>query len=135
MQPEDLPPGSSVFRLSFVPERWPPFQKFRWFIGPPFPTVGEPIEALMAISLLATVVFLPKTPKPEHPTSLLAPIKALRHRGLAIMGLGALLYNWAFFTMLRDEGRRAADAFLAAHGGDLGVRGTLDLDSFLDEPA
>lgn len=58
------------------------------------------VSALMAISLLATVVFLPKTPKPEHPTSLLAPIKALRHRGLAIMGLGALLYNWAFFTML-----------------------------------
>ncbi len=50
MQSEDLPPGSSVFRLSFVPERWPPFQRFRWFIGPPFPTVGEPIEALMAIS-------------------------------------------------------------------------------------
>ncbi len=46
-----------------------------------------------------------------------------------------LLAEWAFFTMLRDEGRRAADAFLAAHGGDLGVRGTLDLDSFLDEPA
>ena len=28
--------------------------------------------------------------------------------------------EWAFLTMLRDEGRRAADAFLGAHAGDLG---------------
>ena len=34
--------------------------------------------------------------------------------------------EWAFLTMLRDEGRRAADAFLAAHGDDLGRRSTLD---------
>ena len=31
--------------------------------------------------------------------------------------------------MLRDEGRRAADAFLRAHGDDLGRRSTLDLDA------
>lgn len=43
-----------------------------------------------------------------------------------------LLAEWAFFTMLRDEGRRSADAFLTAHRGDLGVRGTLDLDEILD---
>lgn len=50
MPPEDLPPGSSTFRLSFVPGRWTSLQKFRTFIGPPFPTSGAPIEALMAIS-------------------------------------------------------------------------------------
>ena len=44
-----------------------------------------------------------------------------------------LLAEWSFFTMLRDEGRRAADTFLAAHRGDLGVRSTLDIDAMLDE--
>ena len=32
-------------------------------------------------------------------------------------------------AMLRDEGRRAAEAFLAAHGDDLGKRSTLDIDA------
>ncbi len=40
--------------------------------------------------------------------------------------------EWAFLCMLRDEGRRSAEAFLAAHRGDLGKRSTLDLDSYLD---
>jgi NTE family protein len=39
--------------------------------------------------------------------------------------------EWAFLTMLRDEGRRAADAFLSAHSADLGVRSTYDLDELL----
>jgi NTE family protein len=43
-----------------------------------------------------------------------------------------LLTEWPFFTMLRDEGRKAADAFLAAHKGDLGVRSSLDLDAMLE---
>jgi NTE family protein len=33
--------------------------------------------------------------------------------------------------MLRDEGRRCADAFLATHGRDLGERSSLDLDQLL----
>jgi NTE family protein len=37
--------------------------------------------------------------------------------------------EWPFLTMLRDEGRRAADAFGRAHGQDVGVRATFDLDS------
>ncbi len=41
--------------------------------------------------------------------------------------------EWPFLTMLRDEGRKSADAFLAAHGGDLGVRSTLDLDALADQ--
>ena len=40
--------------------------------------------------------------------------------------------EWAFLSMLRDEGRRAADAFLTAHGDDLGRRSTLDIDRLLE---
>jgi len=43
-----------------------------------------------------------------------------------------LLAEWEFFCMLRDEGRRAADAFIDAHGADLGVRSTLDIDAYLE---
>jgi len=38
----------------------------------------------------------------------------------------------AFLTMLRDEGRRQAEAFLAAHGDDIGKRSTLDIDQLLE---
>jgi predicted MFS family arabinose efflux permease len=54
----------------------------------------------MAIALIATVVLVEKTPKPAHTTSLAAPFKALRHRGLLTMALTALCYNWGFFTIL-----------------------------------
>ena len=40
--------------------------------------------------------------------------------------------EWDFFIMLRNEGRRSADAFLTAHSADLGQRSTLDLDVLLD---
>jgi len=43
-----------------------------------------------------------------------------------------LLAEWKFFLMLRDAGRKAADAFIIAHGADLGHRSTLDLDEFLE---
>jgi NTE family protein len=43
-----------------------------------------------------------------------------------------LLAEWEFFGMLREEGRKAAQAFLDTHGLDLGVRSTLDVDEFLD---
>ncbi|SNS68677.1 Predicted arabinose efflux permease, MFS family [Asanoa hainanensis] len=58
------------------------------------------VSALMFIALVATVAFVPALPKPARPTSIAAPLQALRHRGLLIMGLTALLYNWGFFTML-----------------------------------
>src|SRR5699024_1962076 len=58
------------------------------------------VAVLMAIALLATVVLVEPTPKPERRTPLLAPIRALRHRSLLTMGITALLYNWGFFTML-----------------------------------
>ncbi|MEO6471422.1 MAG: MFS transporter [Aeromicrobium sp.] len=58
------------------------------------------VSALMSIALVATLFLLPETPKPAHKTSLAAPLKALRHRGLLTMSIAALLYNWGFFTML-----------------------------------
>ncbi|MCC8336236.1 MFS transporter [Streptomyces sp. R1] len=58
------------------------------------------VAALMAVALIATLAFVPDLPKPKRVTSPLAPLKALRHRGLLTMGIMALLYNWGFFTML-----------------------------------
>jgi MFS family permease len=58
------------------------------------------VSALMAVALIATAVLLEPTPKPARPTSLSAPLRALRHRGLLTMSITALLYNWGFFTML-----------------------------------
>jgi NTE family protein len=40
--------------------------------------------------------------------------------------------EWAFLTMLRDEGRKSADAFLAAHADDLGETSSHDLDTLLE---
>jgi ACDE family multidrug resistance protein len=58
------------------------------------------VSVLMAIALVLTVVLVPATPKPAHRTSIAAPLAALRHRGLLIMSLTAILYNWGFFTLL-----------------------------------
>ena len=41
--------------------------------------------------------------------------------------------EWPFISLLKDEGRRSADEFLAAHGNDLGQRSTADLDVLLAE--
>jgi NTE family protein len=35
--------------------------------------------------------------------------------------------------MLRDEGRRSADAFLNAHGKNVGKRSSIDLDVLLQQ--
>ncbi len=58
------------------------------------------VSALMLIALIATVVLVPATPRPERTTSVLAPLRALGHRSLLTMGLAALAYNWGFFTLL-----------------------------------
>ncbi len=58
------------------------------------------VTALMSIALVATLLFVEPTPRPPRPTSILEPLKALRHRGLATMSLTALGYNWGFFTLL-----------------------------------
>jgi MFS family permease len=58
------------------------------------------VTVLMGIALAATVLFVEDVPRPPQKTSLVDPLKALRHRGLLTMGLTALLYNWGFFTVL-----------------------------------
>jgi NTE family protein len=40
--------------------------------------------------------------------------------------------EWAFLTELRDEGRRAAEAFLLEHGEAVGKRSTFDIDRLLE---
>src|SRR5215470_796387 len=40
--------------------------------------------------------------------------------------------EWGFLSMLRDEGRRAADEFLTAHAADVGQRSSLDIDRLLE---
>jgi MFS family permease len=58
------------------------------------------VSVLMLIALVATAVLVPPTPRPEHPSSISEPIKALRHRSLATTSVTGLLYNWGFFTIL-----------------------------------
>jgi len=40
--------------------------------------------------------------------------------------------EWAFFSLLREEGRKAAELFLQTHASDLGFRSTLDIDVLLE---
>jgi MFS family permease len=58
------------------------------------------VACLMAVALVATAVLLDPTPTPPRRSSLSAPLRALRHRGLLTMSITALLYNWGFFTMM-----------------------------------
>jgi MFS family permease len=58
------------------------------------------VAVLMLIALVATAILVPPTPRPAQRSSLSEPIKALRHRSLAITSVTGLLYNWAFFTIL-----------------------------------
>lgn len=53
-----------------------------------------------------------------------------------LSGFGAsskLNAEWRFVSLLKEEGRSSADAFLAAHGEDLGKCSTADLDVLLAE--
>jgi NTE family protein len=53
-----------------------------------------------------------------------------------LAGLGAsskFNAEWDFLCMLRDEGRRAAEAFLAADGDNVGRRSSMDLDILLQQ--
>jgi NTE family protein len=53
---------------------------------------------------------------------------------LAAFGASSKLNaEWQFISLLKEEGRRSADEFLAAHGDDLGRRSTADLDVLLGE--
>ncbi|MDN3294603.1 MFS transporter [Streptomyces ficellus] len=56
--------------------------------------------ALMAIGFLCIAAFLKEQPRPTRKTSLLDPLKALGHGGLASAAASAFCYNYAFFTVL-----------------------------------
>lgn len=58
------------------------------------------VAVLMGISLIATLMFLPKSAAPARRERITEPLRALRHRSLAITSLVGLLYNWGFFTLL-----------------------------------
>jgi ACDE family multidrug resistance protein len=58
------------------------------------------VTALMAIALILILTLLQPTPRPSARSSLADPFRALAHRGLLTLALVALLYNWAFFTVL-----------------------------------
>ena len=58
------------------------------------------VSVLMAIALVATTLFLPRTPVPTRRTSIADPFRALRHPGLLTVALTALFYNMGFFTLL-----------------------------------
>jgi MFS family permease len=58
------------------------------------------VAVLMAIALLATLFFLPATPKPETKTRVSDPIKALKYPGLLVVAVVALFYNYGMFTLM-----------------------------------
>ena len=41
--------------------------------------------------------------------------------------------EWEFLCLLREEGRRCAEAFLDAHEEDIGHRSSFDLDVLLEQ--
>lgn len=63
-----------------------------------YPFFGTAV--LMAVGFLAITAFLKEQPKPARKTSLLDPLKALGHGGLASAAVSAFFYNYAFFTVL-----------------------------------
>ena len=58
------------------------------------------VAVLMTIALVATALFLPRTPPAARKTSLADPFRALRYPGLLTVALTALFYNMGFFTLL-----------------------------------
>ncbi|HEX6459822.1 MAG TPA: MFS transporter [Thermoleophilaceae bacterium] len=58
------------------------------------------VAVLMTIGLVATAVFLERTPAPARRISVMAPLRALRHRATRGSGLTAVFYNFGFFTLL-----------------------------------
>jgi ACDE family multidrug resistance protein len=55
---------------------------------------------LMAISFIALLSLLPKTPTPATKARLRDPLLALGHKGLRTTAASALFYNYGFFTIL-----------------------------------
>ncbi|MFJ4710789.1 MFS transporter [Streptomyces sp. NPDC088785] len=56
--------------------------------------------ALMAIGFICISLFLKEQPRPARKTSILDPLRALGHGGLASAAVSAFFYNYTFFTVL-----------------------------------
>ncbi|MEU6492813.1 MFS transporter [Streptomyces sp. NPDC046984] len=63
-----------------------------------YPFIGT--ATLMAVGFLCITGFLKEQPRPARKTSLLDPIRALGHGGLASAAVSAFFYNYTFFTVL-----------------------------------
>jgi NTE family protein len=87
---------------------------------------------LKELRMMALIRQAPISDIPE--LAMLAAMRIHRISSETLTELGSsskLNAEWEFLTMLRDEGRKAADAFLDVHGADLGVRSTFDLEPML----
>jgi NTE family protein len=84
---------------------------------------------------LRMIALLRQAADPGHAEGALwARMRIHRIASETMVGLGVsskLNAEWPFLCMLRDEGRRCADAFIAAHGAEVGKRSTFDLDELL----
>lgn len=58
------------------------------------------VTVLMLIAFILVATRLAPTPKSATRSALADPFRALAHRGLLTVAVVALLYNWAFFTIL-----------------------------------
>ncbi|MGB9303153.1 MAG: patatin-like phospholipase family protein, partial [Mycobacterium sp.] len=87
---------------------------------------------LKELRMMALLRQLSEPGSPE--LAMLAKMRVHRISSTMMTDLGSsskLNAEWAFLTLLRDEGRRAADAFLASNGADIGVRSSFDLEPLL----
>jgi NTE family protein len=61
-------------------------------------------------------------------------IHLIASKALAELGASSKFNaEWDFLSMLRDEGRRSAEAFLSANVGNIGKRSSVDLDILLQQ--
>ena len=61
-------------------------------------------------------------------------VHLVRNEIMSSLGYSSKLNaEWDFVSMLHGEGRKSADAFLQAHGRDIGVKSTLDLAPLLEQ--
>ena len=83
---------------------------------------------------LRMIALLRQVAQPDSENAKWADMRIHRISSEVMVELGyssKLNAEWEFLCMLRDEGRRAGDAFLSAHHEDLGRRSTFDLDELL----
>lgn len=61
-------------------------------------------------------------------------VHMVRNRIMDKLGASSKLNaEWDFLSMLREEGRKAAEEFLVENGDDIGRRSTLDIDQLISE--